>query len=233
MSASRRRAVLALSVACGVLAAVGAQQRLAASAESRGASVGVLVANSTLRRGETLDAPALAGRVAMRQMPAQLLPHGAVRAPDELLGRTPAVEIPAGAVLSSAFFQSLEGGVGALRRGERAVSIVARVGSDSVEAGVRVDVIASSNTRGGSAALLVEGAEVLESTADVVGDSPDAEGDALGGATQVQLRVSLRQAALLLAASNESTRLTLLLRPETDKTPVGSISVAVDRLFGG
>ncbi|MBJ7348094.1 MAG: hypothetical protein JHC87_05945 [Thermoleophilaceae bacterium] len=231
MSANRRRVVLAVSVACGMLAAIGAQQRLAATADVRGVSVAVLVTTTALQHGVPLDAPTLARSVELRRVPAPLSPGGSIGARDELLGLTPAVEVPRGTMLTSAFFRSSPVD-GVLKRGERAVNVVASANDGSVEVGARVDVFASNTERGGSAALLVEGAEVLEPATDGDGAASSDQTDAPQGATPVRLRVSLRQAALLLAASNESTRLTLLLRPQADKTAVGAVSVTIDRILG-
>src|SRR5262245_13096040 len=142
----RRRAALLLGLALvlGALAASDVARREAALREQVGPAVEVLVARRPLIAGRRLEA----GDLALRHVPERYAPAGAAAAPDLLLGRRLAVGVPAGTPVVEhllAVDPALAGP--AVRRGERAIEIVATGSPRLVASGARVDVLV---TREGS-----------------------------------------------------------------------------------
>ncbi len=211
----RRRGLLLIGLAgiLGALAAADVGRREAALDRRLAPLVDVLVARTDLDPGTALRLT----DVQTRQVPARWAPIGAAAAPGEVAGAVPAVRIPRGAYVTAAVLTAPEGaGAGFVRRGERAVEIVAAASAELVVAGVRVDVLVTRENAGTRLAL--QDVEVL--AARPVEDASGADRIA------ATLRVTLRQAVYLTAAQSFARELRLLPRALGDARV--SRPVAVD-----
>jgi len=99
---ARALAFAAAAIACALLAAVVAG-RYRDSLESRyGELRPVLVAAEELPAGEPIARKRSQTALAVRRVPARFAPPGALRGPDEALGRAPAATVPAGSYVLDA-----------------------------------------------------------------------------------------------------------------------------------
>jgi Flp pilus assembly protein CpaB len=195
-----------------------------------GPQQGVVVATRAFDAGTVIDLDALENGFVVRDAPQSLAPDDAVTDIDELSGATLAGPLPAGAILTRVQLTPESGATFRLRRGERGLVVpVAPVGGGVPTTGARVDVFAAGEAGGGFAELVVAGSEVLAvgEVADPAGDSgiPDDAAPETGGLTvsiSLTLRVSLRQAARIMAAQAGGSRLAVIDRPrgERDAGPV-------------
>jgi pilus assembly protein CpaB len=199
VSRGRRGLVLAgLAIVLGFLAAADVGRREDALARRLAPLVDVVVATRDLPAGRPLDPR----RLAVRRVPARWAPAGAVGSPAELAGATLAVALPEGAYVTAMDLQAPTGL--ALRRGERAVEVVASGSPELVVAGARVDVLVTREGRGTRLAL--EDAEVLSAAA------APADASAPGARVLATLRVTLRQAVFLTEAQAFAREIRLLPR---------------------
>ena len=216
LSRARRGALLAgLALVLGGLAASDVAGREAALEERLGRAVEVVVARRDLPAGEVLRAQDMT----LRAFPERYAPPGAGGSPAELVGRPLAVPVPAGAALTAAQFQVGEEASGApVRRGERAVDVVASASPELVVPGARVDVLVTHDS---AAELALQDVEVLAVAA------PPAAGPADAGAARVSatLRVTLRQAVFLGAAASFAREIRLLARAPGDRGRVAPVAV--------
>jgi hypothetical protein len=101
-----------------------------------------------------------------------------------------------------------------LRRGERALDLVAVAAADAVVAGARVDVLVTYDGRAGAPGptrLALADVEVLAARPPPSADAPDAA----AGLPRLlaTLRVTVRQAVALTAAASAARQVRLLPRP--------------------
>lgn len=211
----RAAALLGLALLLGVLAASDVAGREAALRRQLGPTVAVVVVRAPLQAGDRISRAALA----VRKVPERYAPPGALRDPAEAVGQRAAVAIAERTDLDAALLAVP--GTGAeppgpvLRRGERALDLVAVAGPDAVAPGVRVDVVVTDEGRAdapGASRVALAGAEVLAARA-----APAAGGsDAADGLPRVlaTLRVTVRQAVALTAAAVAAREVRLLARPQ-------------------
>jgi pilus assembly protein CpaB len=191
---SRRRrgfVLVGLALVLGALAAADVSRREAALDARLAPLVPVLVARTDLAPGK----PIAIGDVEPRDLPARWAPLGAAGTPGEVAGATPAVRIPRGAYVVAS---DLAATGGVMRRGERAVEVVAAGSPELVAPGARVDVLVTREGQGTRLAL--QDVEVLATR--VVDERLAAT-----------LRVTLRQAVYLTEAQSFAREIRLLPRP--------------------
>jgi pilus assembly protein CpaB len=214
---SRRRraaALLGLALLLGVLAASDVAGREAAIRRQLGPTVPVVVVRSPLSAGDRIAR----GALAVRRVPARYAPAGALASPGEAVGRRVAVDVAAGADLDPSVLElpaTMPASAGpVLRPGERALDVVAVAAPEAVVAGARVDVLVTYEGRAGSPGatrVALADAEVLAARpASAAGRS-----DATAGLPRVlaTLRVTVRQAVALAAATSAASEVRLLPRP--------------------
>ena len=221
-SGARRRGVLllALAMASGALAASEVRDRVRAVEAQVGPLVAVAVAKRDLREGTVVrDTASLVG---VARIPKRFVPPGALGAPEEAAGATTAVEIPRGSYLTRA---ALAGAADRtpLRPGERAIDVEVSGGRrlrDLGGRGARVDVVVTTEPRNGPARAFVaaDGAELLALRRDG------------GGKAVATLRVPLRDAVYLTAATSFGRDARLLVRPPGDRTRAGRLAYAAPGL---
>jgi pilus assembly protein CpaB len=213
----RAAALLGLALLLGVLAASDVAGREATLRRQLGPTVPVVVVRAPLRAGERITAAALA----VRHVPALYAPTGALRDPDEAIGRRAAVAVAPQAYLDPAFLQvpgqaEAEQPAGPrLRRGERALDLVAVADPDAVGTGTRVDVLVTYDGHAdapGPTRMALAGATVLAARPARAADGTDAQ----AGLPRITatLRVTVRQAVALTAAAAAAREVRLLPRPE-------------------
>jgi len=224
VSRRRRAAVLlGLALVLGGLAAADVGRRESALRAHLGAPVDVVVARADLEQGRRIAAADLA----LRRVPARYAPVGAASVPELLVGERLAAPVPRGGFLGTASIAS-EPDVARppVRRGERAVEVVALGARSLVVTGARVDVLVTRDGEGATAAgteLALENVEVLAARA-----APPAARDASGERVAATLRVSVDDAVYLAAAQSFARELRLLPRAAGDGSRAGPIVVGHD-----
>ena len=218
----RRRAALLLGLALvlGALAASHVARREAALREQVGPAVDVLVARRPLVAGRRL----VADDLALRHIPERFAPAGAEPIPELLVGRRLAVAVPAGGPVGEHLLAVDPAAAGpAVRRGERAIEVVATGSPQLVAAGARVDVLVTRE-RGaaGATELALEDVEVITAR-------PGPARDGAGPQVAATLRVTVRQAVFLAAAGAFAREIRLLPRAPGDHRLSGR-EIVDDRL---
>lgn len=218
-AARRRRALLlvAVAAACGALASAEVRERVRAVEERVGPLVPVTVARGDLREGAVIG-PAQLRRLGVARIPARFVPPGAVRDPAELVGAAAAVDLPRGSYVTRSVLAANAARM-PLRPGERAIDVEvsgSRRLRDLGGRGARVDVVVTSESRSGPARAFVaaDGAELLALRQDG------------GGKAIATLRVPLKQAVFLTAATSFGRDARLLVRSPGDSAPAGRIAYA-------
>jgi pilus assembly protein CpaB len=218
----RRRALLLLGVALalGGLAAMDVSRRERALRAQVGQLTDVVVARKALAAGRVVRLEDLG----VRRLPARYAPAGAPAFASALAGRRLAVPVPAGGAVTAALLVRAAGAPEAsVARGERAIEILATGSAQAVVAGARVDVVVTTDRRGGSAGsarLALENIEVLASRPAAARDDP-----AKAPRIAVTLRVTPAQAVYLAAAQSFAGDVRLLARAPGDRRRVGAIAV--------
>jgi pilus assembly protein CpaB len=219
----RRRAALLLGLALvlGALAASDVARREAAIRDQLGPLVDVVVAQRPLAAGRRVAAADLA----VRRVPERFAPSGGPPLPELLLGQELAVPVPAGGQVTEHQLARASPAPGpGVRRGERAVEVVASASHELVTAGARVDVLVTQE-RGaggpGTTALALEDVEVLAAR-------PAPARDAGGRQVEATLRVTVRQAIYLAAAGAFAHEIRLLSRPPGDRRRTGPAALGSD-----
>jgi pilus assembly protein CpaB len=212
MSRRRRAALLlGLSLVLGALAASDVARREAALREQVGPAVEVLVARAPLAAGRRVRV----GDLAVRRVPERFAPAGAAPVPELVIGDELAVSVPAGAPVGEHLLaRAAAEPVPVMRRGERAAEVVARGSPDLIAAGTRVDVVVTREGR--DTQLALEDVEVLAARA--------VPGEGIGPQVAATLRVTVRQAVYLAAASAFAGEIRLLARPPGDRAGTGAAS---------
>jgi Flp pilus assembly protein CpaB len=149
---------------CALLAGWMTYSYTGSAAKGDGPSRGVLATARPLQRGELIRAEDLSA-FEQRSIPERFAPPDALELPEDAAGKRAQVDLPAGALLTSALLAGGEGadaGI-ALRKGERAVSVevVVSPAGRELAAGDRVDLYASGYGGDQRTEQLIAGAEVL------------------------------------------------------------------------
>lgn len=201
MSRTRRGVLLVgLAMILGGLAASDVARREAATARRLGPSVPVVVARTDLAPGTQLSERHLA----VRRMPARYASPGAAMATAEVVGGTLLAAVTAGAPVGAGLLQAAGEADAPVRRGERAVPLLATGAAEMIVPGSRVDVLV---TRESGTRLALQDVEVL--TAAPAEGAPEPAG---APRVAVTLRVRLRQAVALTEAEAFAREIRLLPR---------------------
>ena len=216
--ARRRRGVLLLLLAglAGSMAASRVRGEERAVRSQVGPLVPVVVARSALPARTRIDAADAAHRLAVVRIPARFVPPGTFGRPARLAGTTTAVALPRGAYVTASALASARDPRYLLHSGERAIDVEVSGGARLAAIGgpgARVDVVVTSEPRNGAprAFVAADGAELLGLR----------RGD--GGRAIATLRVPVRQAVFLTAATSFGRDARLLVRSPGDRTPAGRI----------
>jgi pilus assembly protein CpaB len=210
----RAAALLGLALLLGVLAASDVAGREAALRRQLGPTVAVVVVRTPLRAGERIARAALA----VRQVPERYAPPGAMHDPRAAVGQRAAVAIAERTDLAAPLLAvpdaASEPRGPVLRRGERALDLLAVGAADAVVAGSRVDVLVTYDGRAGAPGptrVARADVEVLAARAPPTADASDSA----GGLPRLlaTLRVTVRQAVALTAAAAAARQVRLLPRP--------------------
>jgi pilus assembly protein CpaB len=211
----RAAALLGLALLLGALAASDVAGREAALRRQLGPTVPVVVVRAPLRAGERIARASLA----VREVPERYAPPAALHDPGGAVGQHAAVAIAERTDLVASLLALPEAGPEprgpVLRRGERALDLVAVGAADAVVAGAHVDVLVTYDGRAGAPGptrLALTDVEVLAARPppSVAGDPESAGGLPRLLAT---LRVTVRQAVALTAAAAAARQVRLLPRP--------------------
>jgi pilus assembly protein CpaB len=211
----RAAALLGLALLLGALAASDVAGREAALRRQLGPTVPVVVVRAPLRAGERIARASLA----VREVPERYAPPAALHDPAGAVGQHAAVAIAERTDLVASLLALPEAGPEprgpVLRRGERALDLVAVGAADAVVAGAHVDVLVTYDGRAGAPGptrLALTDVEVLAARPppSVAGDPESAGGLPRLLAT---LRVTVRQAVALTAAAAAARQVRLLPRP--------------------
>lgn len=252
MSGARRKrraaVLLALALACGGLAASRVQSREHEVEAAVGPLVPVVVTRADVAPGDRLQLQQLA----VRQVPERFAPRDALAVPHDVAGQRAAGAIAAGGYVTAGSLESAatqSGGRAApgapIRRGERSVELAVAGGAalDDAAPGTRVDVIVTTEPRGGNSAgrtyLALQDVELLAARA--ADDTGASGGGGAGGAasdgtaaahasTVATLRVTLKQAVFLTAAQSFAREIRLLVRAPGDKRAAPPLTAQADGL---
>jgi Flp pilus assembly protein CpaB len=220
-SARRRRGVLLLLIAA--LAGSMAAQRIRREERSIQSQIGplvpVVVARAPITARARIGPQQVADNLAVARIPARFVPPGALRNPLRAVGATAAVDIPRGGYLTHAALEPARDPRSLLRAGERAIDVEVSGGARLAALGgpgARVDVVVTTEPRDGAprAFVAADGAELLSLRR---GDS---------GHAVATLRVPVRQAVFLTAATSFGRDARLLVRSPGDRAPAGRIGFA-------
>jgi Flp pilus assembly protein CpaB len=223
MSASgrRRRGILLLLVAAlaGSMAASRIRREERAIQTQVGPLVPVVVARAPIAARTRIGPQQVADRLAVARVPTRFVPPGAIRDPLRLVGATTAIDVPRGGYLTKAGLASPRDPRSLLRAGERAIDVEVSGGVRLAALGgpgARVDVVVTTEPRDGSprAFVAADGAELLSLR----------QGDS--GHAVATLRVPVKQAVFLTAATSFGRDARLLVRSPGDRAPAGGIGFA-------
>jgi pilus assembly protein CpaB len=210
----RRRAavLLGLALVLGTLSAAHMARRESALRAQLGPLTEVVVARRDLPAGRALRLTDLA----VRSLPARYAPPGEPAFAPGLAGRRLAVPVAAGGTVTAALLERPPETPEALvKRGQRAVDVVASGSPQAVVAGARVDVFVTTDKR---TRLALEDVEVL-----AAGTAPAREDG--GARVLATLRVDVAAAVYLVAAQSFARDVRLLARAVGDDREVGSLVV--------
>jgi Flp pilus assembly protein CpaB len=210
---TRAVAFLAAAVACAALAASLAGRYRSSVEGQYGQLRPVVVAASALEPGRPLGPGEITKALTVRRIPARFAPLGALRRPEDALGRAPGATIPAGAyVLSSQLLVPApeEPAGPAAGSGLRPLQLEV-VGADALTlagdpAGSRVDVVVSRRSGLGQRASTEVAAEAVRLLGLHGGQGP-------GHGWSATLAVSRSQALTLIGAEAAGREVRLLPRP--------------------
>lgn len=220
VSARRRRGVLLLLIAAlaGSMAASRIRTEERAIQSQVGPLVPVVVARAPIAAHARIG-PQEIERLAIARIPKRFVPTGAIRDPLRLVGATSAIAIPRGAYVTKAAFAAARDPRSLLEPGERAIDVEVSGGARLAALGgpgARVDVVVTTEPRDGAprAFVAADGAELLALR----------RGD--GGHAIATLRVPVKQAVFLTAATSFGRDARLLVRSPGDRAPAGRIGFA-------
>jgi Flp pilus assembly protein CpaB len=220
-SARRRRGfvLLLIAVLAGSMAASRIRREERAVSSQVGPLVSVVVARAPIAAHSRIGPRDLAERLAVARIPSRFVPPGAVSDPLRLIGATAAIDLARGAYVTKAAFAPARDPRTLLRAGERAIDVEVSGGARLAALGgpgARVDVVVTTEPRNGAprAFVAADGAELLALR----------RGD--GGNAIATLRVPVKQAVFLTAATSFGRDARLLVRSPGDRTPAGRIGFA-------
>jgi Flp pilus assembly protein CpaB len=181
-----------------------------------GPLVSVVIARSAIPARTRIGAADAGSRLAVARIPSRFVPPDAVGDPLKVVGATTAIDIPRGSYLTKAALAPPRDPRTALRAGERAIEVEVSGGARLAALGgpgARVDVVVTSEPRNGAprAFVAADGAELLGLR----------RGD--GGHAIATLRVPVRQAVFLTAATSFGRDARLLVRSPGDRSSAGRI----------
>jgi pilus assembly protein CpaB len=155
--------------------------------------------------------------LAVRSLPARYGPPGEPAFAPGLAGQRLAVPVASGGTVTAALLERRPETPEALvRRGQRAVDVIASGSPQAVVAGARVDVFVTTDKR---TRLALEDVEVLAARAAAAKED--------GGArVTATLRVGVEAAVYLVAAQSFARDVRLLARAPGDEREVGSLVVS-------
>jgi Flp pilus assembly protein CpaB len=220
-SARRRRGVLLLLIAAlaGSMAASRIRREERAIQSRIGPLVPVVVARAPIAAHSRMGPQQVTDRLAVARVPQRFVPPGALHDPIRLVGATAAADIPRGGYVTRSAFAPPTDPRSTLRRGERAIDVEVSGGARLAAlggSGARVDVVVTTEPRDGAprAFVAADGAELLSLR----------RGD--GGHAIATLRVPVKQAVFLTAATSFGRDARLLVRSPGDRAPAGRIGYA-------
>jgi Flp pilus assembly protein CpaB len=219
-SARRRRGILLLLVAglAGSMAAQRIRREERAIRSQIGAPVPVLVARVAIPAHTRLG-PQHVDRLAVARIPARFVPPGALRDPLRVVGATTEVDVPRGGYVTRSTLAPARDPRSLLRSGERAIDVEVSGGARLAALGgpgARVDVVVTTEPRDGAprAFVAADGAELLSLRRTD------------NGHAVATLRVPVKQAVFLTAATSLGRDARLLVRSPGDRAPAGRIGFA-------
>ena len=218
--ATRRRRgllLLLLAAACGSMAASDVRGRERAIRSQVGPLVPVVVATKPIPARTRIGSGQAARALAVARIPARFVPPGALARPGLAVGATVATALPRGAYLTRSAFAAEQRF--ALRPGDRAIDVEVTGGARLAALGgpgARVDVVVTTEPRDGAprAFVAADAAELL------------ALRRGTNGTAIATLRVPVRQAVFLTAATSFGRDARLLVRSPGDRSPAGRIGFA-------
>jgi pilus assembly protein CpaB len=216
----RRRALLllGLALALGGLAAADVSRRERALRAQLGPLTDVVVARRLLAAGHVVRL----GDLGVRRLPARYAPAGEPGFAGALAGQRLAVAVPAGGpVTPELLARAPRTPEAAVAGGQRAIEVVATGAPQAIVAGARVDVVVTSDRRGGAAGasrLALENVQVLAARAAAADDTTPPR-------VIATLRVTPAQAVYLAAAQTFARDVRLLARAPGDRRRVGAVTV--------
>ena len=220
-SARRRRGVLLLLIAAlaGSMAASRIRREERAIQSQVGPLVPVVAAREPIAAHSRIGPQQVAERLAVARIPRRFVPPGAIGDPLKVVGATSAVAIPRGGYVTQAALTRARDPRTALLPGERAIDVEVSGGARLAALGgpgARVDVVVTTEPRDGAprAFVAADGAELLALR----------RGD--GGHAIATLRVPVKQAVFLTAATSFGRDARLLVRSPGDRAPAGRIGYA-------
>ena len=220
-SARRRRGVLLLLIAAlaGSMAASRIRREERAIQSQVGPLVPVVVARAPIAAHSRIGPRQVTERLVVARIPRRFVPPGAIADPLKVVGATSAVAIPRGGYVTQAALTPARDPRTALLPGERAIDVEVSGGVRLAALGgpgARVDVVVTTEPRDGDprAFVAADGAELLSLR----------RGD--GGHAIATLRVPVKQAVFLTAATSFGRDARLLVRSPGDRAPAGRIGYA-------
>jgi pilus assembly protein CpaB len=210
----RRRAclLLGLAIVLGALAASNVSHREAALRAQLGPLTEVVVARKDLPARRVLSLSDLG----VRAVPSRYAPTGEPVFAAALAGHRLAVPVAAGAPVTADLLErEPRTPETSVRRGERAVDVIAAGSAQAVVEGAHVDVVVTAEHR---ARLALTDVQVLAAHA-----APAKDGQ--GPQVVATLRVSVEQAVYLVAAQSFARNIRLLVRAPGDTRAPGDLTV--------
>jgi Flp pilus assembly protein CpaB len=170
----------------------------------------VLIAAADLRAGEEIGPREVAEKLELRRVPVRFAPPGALAAPADALGLTPAVAVPAGSYLLASQLRSAQAhGGGVLGGGRRPVEIAVS-GAGALSAlgiqpvGSKVDVVVTTEPTGAGDGRTY----VAAPSVPLLGLGPGGEGGP--GEATATLGLTRPQALDLIAAESFARQVTVI-----------------------
>ena len=220
-SARRRRGVRLLLVAAlaGSMAAQRVRREERAIQSQIGAPVPVVIARAAIPARTRIGPQQIQNGLAVVRVPRRFAPPGAIRDPLKVVGATTAVDLPRGGYLTRSALAGARDPRSLLRAGERAIDVEVSGGARLAALGgpgARVDVVVTTEPRNGTprAFVAADGAELLSLRRSD------------GGNAVATLRVPVKQAVFLTAATSFGRDARLLVRSPGDRAPAGRIGFA-------
>lgn len=218
--ATRRRRgllLLLLAAACGSMAASDVRGRERAIRSQVGPLTPVVVSSRSMPARMHIGVREAGTAFVVARIPARFVPPGALRSPRAAVGATLAAGLPRGAYVTRSAFAADRRL--ALRPGDRAIDVEVSGGARLAALGgpgARVDVVVTTEPRDGAprAFVAADAAELL------------ALRRGTNGTAIATLRVPVRQAVFLTAATSFGRDARLLVRSPGDRSPAGRIGFA-------